>query len=70
MAARKADNGELLWILKAESEYGDADPVIFQQMVIVSSVKDRSVFALDLKTGTELWRIKAPDCTYYNISDI
>jgi len=69
IVARRTDNGKFLWLVKTESESGDADPLIFQQMVIVSSIKDCSVFALDIKTGKELWRVKVPDCKYFYIMD-
>jgi outer membrane protein assembly factor BamB len=69
IVARRTDNGKFLWLVKTESESGDADPLIFQQIVIVSSVKNCSVFALELKTGKELWRVKVPDCRYFYIFD-
>ena len=69
IVARRADNGRLLWIVKTESEYGDADPLIFQGMVIVSSARDCSVFGLDLMDGRQLWRITIPDCRYHYVSD-
>ena len=71
IAARQADTGKLIWLVKTNSDYrnGDADPLIVQQVVIVSSAIDCSIFALDLKTGKELWRLTVPDCTYNYVFD-
>lgn len=69
IVARRTDNGKFLWFFKTESENGDADPLIFRQMLIVTSVKDCAIFALDFKTGKELWRTKVPDCRYFYIMD-
>jgi len=69
VVARRADNGRLLWLVKIESEEGDADPLIFQRMVIVSSAKDCSILAVDLMNGRELWRVRIPDCRYHYILD-
>jgi outer membrane protein assembly factor BamB len=71
IAARQADTGKLIWQVKTESDYrnGDADPLIYRQAVIASSAKDCSIFALDLNTGKELWRVMVPDCTYYYVFD-
>lgn len=70
IVARKAGTGAFLWFAKTNSDYGDADPIIFQQMVVASSAEDCSVFALDLKTGKEMWRLKVPDCTiFYEVDD-
>ncbi len=69
LVARKTKNGGLVWLVKTASENGDADPFIYEQKVIVSSVKDCSVFALDLKTGQELWRVQIPECKYFYILD-
>jgi outer membrane protein assembly factor BamB len=54
---------------KLESNTVDTDPVVFQEIVIAGSLDDCSVFAIDLKSGKELWRIKVPDCTYYHFVD-
>lgn len=67
--ARQARTGKLLWSVKTDSDEGNADPIIFQQMVVVSSLKDCSVFAVDLEDGKELWRLKIPDCTIHYIFD-
>ena len=69
VATLRAKDGRLLWLTKSESDYGIADPLIWRNMVIASSQKDCSIFALDLKTGKELWRVRTPDCRYYYIFD-
>jgi outer membrane protein assembly factor BamB len=70
IVAREADTGTLLWFFKTHSDRGDADPIIFQQMVIASDSENCSVFALDLKTGKEVWRLKVPECRiFYDASD-
>ena len=69
ITARRANDGKLLWLVKTDSDEGYTDPVIFQQIVVAASIKDCSIFALDLKDGRELWRVKVPDCTYYYIFD-
>jgi len=65
IVARKTANGRLLWLIRTEPAEDYTEPMIFQQTVIASSVKDCSIFGLDLKSGKELWRIKIPDCTFY-----
>src|SRR6266545_3799467 len=69
IAARRVDNGKSLWVVKLESNTVDTDPVVFQEIVIAGSLDDCSVFAIDLKSGKELWRIKVPDCIYYHFVD-
>ena len=69
VVARRADNGKLLWLFKTEFDEVYTDPVIFQQMVVAASLKDCAIFALDLKNGRELWRVKIPNCTYFYILD-
>jgi outer membrane protein assembly factor BamB len=69
IVASKAHTGKTLWLVKIASDQGDAAPLIVEQMVLVSSAKDCSIVAFDLKTGNELWRINVPDCTYYTILD-
>ncbi len=67
--ALKASTGELLWLVKVESDHGDAAPVIASGMVVVSSASSCSILTLDLNTGNELWRARIPDCTYYYLAD-
>ena len=69
VAARRADNGKLLWLVKKGQDEGDTEPFITDQSVIISDVKECSVFALDLESGRELWRVAVPDCAYYYYSD-
>ena len=69
IVARRADNGKLLWVVKTELDEGTTDPVIVQEIVVAVSLQDCSIFALDLKDGRELWRVKVPDCTYFYIFD-
>lgn len=69
IVARRGDNGKLLWFVKMELDEGTTAPVIVQQMVVAVSLQDCSIFALDLKDGRELWRVKLPDCTYFYMLD-
>ena len=70
MAAHRADDGKLLWRVMMKSQWGDdADPLILNGMVLVGSVIESSVIALDLKDGRELWRVNIPDCRYYYFLD-
>lgn len=69
LVARRADDGKLLWLAKTELNDGYTDLVIFQQIVVAASVRDCSIFALDLKNGRELWRVKVPNCTYFYLLD-
>jgi outer membrane protein assembly factor BamB len=69
IVARRADNGKLLWLVKTELYEGTTDPVIVQQTVVAVSLQDCSIFALDVKDGRELWRVRVPDCTYFYIFD-
>ena len=69
IVARRADNGKLLWLVKTELDEGTTDPLIVQQTVVAVSLPDCSIFAVDLKDGRELWRVKVPDCTYFYIFD-
>jgi outer membrane protein assembly factor BamB len=69
IAALRADNGKLIWLVKTESDAGNTDPIVLQQTVVAASLQNCSVFALDLKDGKELWRVNIPECTYYYIFD-
>jgi len=69
IVARSAADGKLLWAVTGEADSGTTDPLILDQMVVAASLNDCSIFALDLKNGRELWRVKIPDCTYYYILD-
>ena len=69
ITALDANTGRRLWQTRGLSAYGDADPLILQRVVLMSSVKHCSVFALDLKTGKEVWRAQIPSCTYYILAE-
>ena len=69
IVARSASNGRFLWLVKMESTEGAVAPLIFRQRVLVTSIKDCSIIALDLETGRELWRVSVPDCSYYYVFD-
>jgi outer membrane protein assembly factor BamB len=69
VGAWRADTGQLLWSVKSEAGYDDADPLIFEETAIISCAKECRVFALDLRTGHELWSVSVPDCTYYKLVD-
>jgi outer membrane protein assembly factor BamB len=71
ISARHAETGKLLWLVKSDSDYRnvDADPLIVQKVVVASSAIDCSVFALDLKSGEELWRLTVPECKYNYVFD-
>lgn len=69
IVARKADNGKLLWSMKTDLIAGTPDPLIVQNMLLAASLSDSSIFALELATGRELWRVKVPDCKYFFILD-
>lgn len=56
-------------VVKTELDEGTTDPLIVQQTVVAVSLPDCSIFAVDLKGGRELWRVKVPDCTYFYIFD-
>ena len=68
VAALQAKDGKLLWITNSPDD-GNAEPVIWQRMVIATSQKRCSVFALDIQTGRELWRVGIPDCQYFYLGD-
>ena len=69
IVARSVADGKLLWTVTGEADRGTTDPLILDRMVVAASLNDCSIFALDLKNGKELWRVKVPDCTYYYILD-
>jgi outer membrane protein assembly factor BamB len=69
IVARSAADGKLLWTLTGAADSGTTDPLILDRMVVVASLGDCSIFALDLTSGRELWRVKIPDCAYYYILD-
>jgi outer membrane protein assembly factor BamB len=65
VAAWRADTGQWLWSSRVAARSGNADPLILDGTVIVSSSQECRVLALDLQTGKELWSVEVPDCTYY-----
>ena len=68
IAAFRAADGKSLWFAKSVDD-GTAEPIIWQRMVIASSQKSCSIFALDLETGREIWRSAVPDCKVYQVLD-
>lgn len=68
IAAFRAADGKSLWFVKSVDE-GMSEPIIWQRMVITNSQESCSIFALDLKTGREMWRVSVPDCKVYSVLD-
>ena len=60
-----AATGKQLWVKAIRSEIGDADPLIVKEMLILTAVKESCIIAVDLKNGSELWRVTVPDITYH-----
>lgn len=63
--ARNPENGKLIWRNELVSQRGDSDPIVFNNLVIVSSVKDCSLLAYDLITGKLEWTANIPSCSYH-----
>jgi outer membrane protein assembly factor BamB len=67
--ALNATNGELIWSKKHETDFNAAYPIIVNGALIISNLTESSVIALNLETGTELWKVKVPDCSVYMLHD-
>jgi len=68
IAAFRAADGKALWFAKSVDD-GMSEPVIWRNMIIASSQQSCSIFALDLQTGREIWRVAVPDCKIYQVMD-